>query len=192
MGQAFRRASGKLRTTSIDTQSPAPQYQKPVDRTPPVVPTNDKVHLQNKDSASVEEGNSSSNAKVMEERDPSYEAMLSQMVGKISTKPGGKLEMGEAFVVQKTKRPMPKVRNTTPETGRYEERPVAAGTLNIAQLRHIMRLSQSKEDEHSRSRGLKEISECFQVDAVHLEKIFQHLSLPPEDNTSRTKHESEN
>lgn len=47
MGQAFRRASGKLRTTSIDTPS---QYQKPFDKKPPIVPTNDKVRSQNKDS----------------------------------------------------------------------------------------------------------------------------------------------
>lgn len=46
----------------------------------------------------IEDGNSKSNAEVLEERDPSYEAMLSQMVGKINTKPGGKLEMGEVRV----------------------------------------------------------------------------------------------
>lgn len=32
---------------------------------------------------------------VLEERDPSYDAMLNQMVGRIKSKPGGKLEMGE-------------------------------------------------------------------------------------------------
>jgi hypothetical protein len=32
---------------------------------------------------------------VLEERDPKYDAMLSQMAGRISSKPGGKLEMGE-------------------------------------------------------------------------------------------------
>lgn len=32
---------------------------------------------------------------VSEERDSQYDAMLSKMVGRIQTKPGGKLEMGE-------------------------------------------------------------------------------------------------
>lgn len=32
---------------------------------------------------------------VLEERDSGYDAMLSQMVGRIQSKPGGKLEMGE-------------------------------------------------------------------------------------------------
>lgn len=32
---------------------------------------------------------------VVEERDSQYDAMLSKMVGRIQTKPGGKLEMGE-------------------------------------------------------------------------------------------------
>ncbi|XP_021727877.1 uncharacterized protein LOC110694993 [Chenopodium quinoa] len=140
---------------------------------------------------SVDDDNSKRNDEVLEDRDPSYEAMLNKMVGKISSKPGGKLEMGEANVVQKPKRPLPKVRNTTPETGRYEERPVAAGTLNVAQFRHIMRLHQGKADEHDGPLGLKEVAERFQVDAVQLEKILQYVSLPPEDNTNRKKHELE-
>lgn len=32
---------------------------------------------------------------VLEERDPKYDAMLNHMVGRITSKPGGKLEMGE-------------------------------------------------------------------------------------------------
>lgn len=32
---------------------------------------------------------------VLEDRDPQYDAMLNQMVGRIQAKPGGKLEMGE-------------------------------------------------------------------------------------------------
>lgn len=37
---------------------------------------------------------------VLEERDPSYDVMLNQMVGRIKSKPGGKLEMGEVSVKQ--------------------------------------------------------------------------------------------
>lgn len=32
---------------------------------------------------------------IEEQRDSEYDAMLSKMVGRIQTKPGGKLEMGE-------------------------------------------------------------------------------------------------
>ena len=32
---------------------------------------------------------------VLKERDPGYDAMLSQMVGRITSKPGGKLELGK-------------------------------------------------------------------------------------------------
>lgn len=38
--------------------------------------------------------NSGDNA-IEEQRDSEYDAMLSKMVGRIQTKPGGKLEMGE-------------------------------------------------------------------------------------------------
>ena len=38
---------------------------------------------------------------VLEERDPQYDAMLSQMVGRIKAKPGGKPEMGEVSEVYK-------------------------------------------------------------------------------------------
>ena len=31
----------------------------------------------------------------MEERDPKYDAMLGQMIGRVTSKPGGKAEMGE-------------------------------------------------------------------------------------------------
>lgn len=42
------------------------------------------------------EGQPRTNAdNVIEERDSQYDAMLSKMVGRIQTKPGGKLEMGE-------------------------------------------------------------------------------------------------
>uniref|UniRef100_A0A803MX95 Uncharacterized protein n=1 Tax=Chenopodium quinoa TaxID=63459 RepID=A0A803MX95_CHEQI len=156
----------------------------------PSATTVDPPQLRRRDSLvadCVDDDNSKRNDEVLEDRDPSYEAMLNKMVGKISSKPGGKLEMGEANVVQKPKRPLPKVRNTTPETGRYEERPVAAGTLNVAQFRHIMRLHQGKADEHDGPLGLKEVAERFQVDAVQLEKILQEEGtegVPPEEETT--------
>lgn len=87
----------------------------------------------------------------------------------------------QAFVVQQSKRPLPKVRNSTPDSGRYEERPVAAGTLNVAQLRRIMLLYQGKADDHDGPMDLKEVAQIFRVDAAQLQRIFQFVSLPPED-----------
>ncbi|XP_010666731.2 uncharacterized protein LOC104883865 isoform X1 [Beta vulgaris subsp. vulgaris] len=190
MGQALRRATGKLRNTNIDTSSSAPSpIQHSFDRAAKPVSSGNNVQINNKDFPS--DRNSTSNAQVLEERDPTYEVMLSQMAGKIKTKPGGKLEMGEASVVQKTQRPLPRIRNTSPDAGRYEERPVAAGTLNVAQLRHIMLLHKGKDVEQDKQLGLKEVAENFRVDAVQLEKVFKYVSLPPENNTSRKTHELE-
>lgn len=43
-----------------------------------------------------EDGTSRVNAeKVLEERDPQFDAMLNQMVGRIRSKPGGAAEMGD-------------------------------------------------------------------------------------------------
>ncbi|XLS78475.1 hypothetical protein HN51_062700, partial [Arachis hypogaea] len=39
------------------------------------------------------------------------------MLGRITTKPGGKFEMSEAFVVEKSKMPMPMLRDTKPYSG---------------------------------------------------------------------------
>lgn len=37
---------------------------------------------------------------ILEERDPKFDAMLGQMVGRIKSKPGGKPEMGEVSLYQ--------------------------------------------------------------------------------------------
>ncbi|GAA0153491.1 microtubule or microtubule-binding cytoskeletal protein [Lithospermum erythrorhizon] len=122
---------------------------------------------------------------VPEEKDPQYNAMLSQMVGRIQAKPGGKPEMGEAVVVEKYDRPLPKVRNTTPESSRYEERPAPAGTLNVAQLRHIMLLYQGKADDHDGPMDIAQIAARFQMDASQVKRIVQSVSLLPEDSSKR-------
>ncbi|KAG9134400.1 hypothetical protein Leryth_023785 [Lithospermum erythrorhizon] len=158
---------------------------------------------------------------VPEEKDPQYNAMLSQMVGRIQAKPGGKPEMGEllglfaylwmiitdihrdyqkrvphkpylpfigapmAVVVEKYDRPLPKVRNTTPESSRYEERPAPAGTLNVAQLRHIMLLYQGKADDHDGPMDIAQISARFRMDSSQVKRIVQSVSLLPEDSSKR-------
>lgn len=180
MGQAFRRAAGRIGTTKIDT-TPS-QLKKPVEVRPP--PPQEKLEVDNAGSAagSMPKSNAEN---VLEERDPQYDSMLGHMVGRIRTKPGGKLEMGEAFVVEKYDRPLPKLRDTTPESGRYEERPTLPGTLNVAQLRHIILLYQGKADDHNGPMSITQIAEQFRIDVAQVEKILQFVSLPPEDSSGK-------
>lgn len=88
--------------------------------------------------------------------------------------------MGEASVVESSKRPLPKLRNTTPESTRYEEKPVPQGTLNVAQVRHIMLLYQGKAQDHSGPMSVDEIAKNYRIDVSQVKKITQFLSLPPE------------
>ncbi|KAL7252038.1 hypothetical protein ACSBR1_013815 [Camellia fascicularis] len=107
---------------------------------------------------------------ILEEWDPQYDAMLGPMVGRIRSKPGGKLEMGEASVVDKNNRPMPKLRNTSPESSRYEERPVPPETLNVAQLRHITLPHQGKADDNNGHMDITKIADKFRIDVVQIQR----------------------
>lgn len=91
-----------------------------------------------------------------------------------------KILLGQAFVVDKYNRPMPKLRNTTPETGRYEERPAPPGTLNVAQLRQIILLYHGKAEDHNGPMDVNQIAEKFRVDVAQVQRMVQFLSLPPE------------
>ncbi|KAK2646040.1 hypothetical protein Ddye_021235 [Dipteronia dyeriana] len=184
MGQAFRRATGRIPASS----SSSSKTKTAVDRRPPVVPTEEPKISRTAafDGGDQADGNRQVNAdNVLETRDPKYDAMLNQMMGRITTKPGGKLEMGEAFVVERYNRPMPKLRNTKLDSGGYEERPVPPGTLNVAQLRHIMLLHQGKADDHDGPMDVNQIAKKFRVDVMQVQAILQSLSLPPEDNSKR-------
>lgn len=191
MGQAFRRASGRIKASpSIDS---ATKPKIVVDHQPPVVGPTDvsKIsrtveHVGAIDSDDTPRINADN---VLEERDPKYDAMLSQMAGRISSKPGGKLEMGEASVVERYNRPMPKLRNTKPDSGGYEERSVPPGTLNVAQLRHIILLHQGKADDHEGPMDIQQIAKKFRVDVVQVERIVQFLSVPPEDSSKPKNNE---
>ncbi|KAG8372957.1 hypothetical protein BUALT_Bualt12G0121100 [Buddleja alternifolia] len=185
MGQAFRRAAGRIGSSRADTTS---QLGKPVDRRPPAAPV-EKVHINDVRPAS-EDASRVNTENVLEDRDPQYDVLLSQMVGRIRSKPGGKLEMGEASVVDKYKRPLPKLRNTTPDSGRYEERPAPPGTLNVAQVRQIILLHQGKSDEHDGPMDVPQIAEQFRINAAQVQNILQFMALPPEDD-SKTKNNQE-
>ncbi|KAK7412945.1 hypothetical protein VNO78_04729 [Psophocarpus tetragonolobus] len=180
MGQAFRRASGRIRAASeADTSS----FSKPKTRPPSTAPADkaaqiskaaEQVALHSDEHPRVNTDN------ILEERDPKFDAMLGHMVGRITTKPGGKPEMGEALVVEKYNRPMPKLRNTKLDSGHYEERPVPAGTLNVAQVRHIILLHEGKADDYNGRMDAHQIAEKFQVDVAQIQRILQFLSQPPE------------
>ncbi|EOA31515.1 hypothetical protein CARUB_v10014704mg [Capsella rubella] len=184
MGQQLRRAVGKIK--EVERSTPSSTSRVVVDRRSlpteelsavkpsPSTPTVDVVSSDNKGRRTSEEDD------VLEERDPKYDTMLNQMVGRIKAKPGGKAEMGDASLVETSKRPLPKLRNTTPESTRYEENPVPQGTLNVAQVRHIMLLYQGKAQDHNGPMSVNDIAAKYRVDVSQVQKITQFLSLPQE------------
>lgn len=93
----------------------------------------------------------------------------------------------QASVVERQNRPMPKLRNTKPNSGQYEERPVPAGTLNVSQLRHIILLHEGKADDHNGPMDAHQIAEKFRVEVVQIQKILQFLSHPPEGSEDKNK-----
>lgn len=95
-------------------------------------------------------------------------------------------------MVEKYKRPLPKLRDTKPDSSRYEERPAAAGTLNVAQLRHIILLHQGKAEDHNGRMEVDQIAEKFRVDVAEVRRILQFVSLPPEDSSSKPKNNNTN
>ncbi|KAJ1407637.1 hypothetical protein SESBI_24111 [Sesbania bispinosa] len=187
MGQAFRRASGRIRAASEADTSSLSKPKTAVDRRMPSQVATDKAaeisKVADQNVIDADDRPRVNLDNVLEERDPKFDAMLGQMVGRITSKPGGKPEMGEAFVVEKYNRPMPKLRNTKPDSGRYEERPVPAGTLNVAQLRHIILLHEGKADDHNGPMDVHQIAEKFKVDVVQIQRIVQFLSQPPESSS---------
>ncbi|KAG6575057.1 hypothetical protein SDJN03_25696, partial [Cucurbita argyrosperma subsp. sororia] len=151
MGQAFRRAAGRIKpASSIDSSASSLKMESVVDRKPPP-----RAAEKARESGALDSGDvlGSNSENVLEERDPQFDAMLSQMAGRIRSKPGGKLEMGEASVVERYDRPMPRLRNTDLKSSKYEDRPAPPGTLNVAQMRHIMLLHEGKAEDHDGPMG---------------------------------------
>ncbi|XP_077240109.1 dynein beta chain, ciliary protein [Tasmannia lanceolata] len=186
MGQALRRATGRVRSSSLNQSAQV----KNVEQQPRAVDTKILKNIEDRigvpDSESIPSVQNVDN--VLEERDPGYDAMLNKMVGRITTKPGGKLEMGEALIVERDKRPMPKLRSTREDAIQHEQKPVPSGTLNLTQVKQILLLHQGKADDHDGPMDAHGIAEKFRVDIEHVQRILQFVSLPPEDN-SRKKDE---
>lgn len=84
-------------------------------------------------------------------------------------------------MVENYKRPLPKLRSTKPDSSRYEERPTPAGTLNVAQLRHVVLLHEGKADDHDGPMDVHQIAEKYRIDVAEVRRILQFISLPPED-----------
>ncbi|PRQ39158.1 hypothetical protein RchiOBHm_Chr4g0421971 [Rosa chinensis] len=192
MGQALRRAAGKARPgSSIETTSssiPKTIVNKPPPVTPPEPPPEITKPGEEGFDSDGGAGEAAPNAEnLLEERDPKFDSMLNQMVGRIKSKPGGKPEMGEAHVVEKYKRPLPKLRDTKPDSGRFEERAAPPGTLNVAQLRHIILLHQGKAEDHNGPMEVQRIADKFRVDVAEVKRIVQFVSLPPEDTSKQKK-----
>lgn len=93
-------------------------------------------------------------------------------------------------MVEKYKRPLPKLRNTTIESSRYEQRHAPPGTLNITQIRQIIQLHQGKSNDHDGPMDASQIAERFRVDVAQVQSILQFVSLPPEDER-RKKNDQE-
>lgn len=93
--------------------------------------------------------------------------------------------MLQSSVGERDKRPMPKLRNTTPDSTRYEERPAPPGTLNVAQLRHIMLLHQGKAEDHNGPMDANQIAEKYRLDVRQVKTILQFLAVPSEDSSKQ-------
>ncbi|KAM0954341.1 hypothetical protein DsansV1_C01g0010011 [Dioscorea sansibarensis] len=180
MGQALRRVTGKM--GSSRTAPPSVKGVEPVapvrrqEPTAPVAGGSDAAELRGISRPGDNNG-------VLEERDPDYDAMLRKMVGRITTKPGGKPEMGEAFIVEKYNRPMPKLRTSKVEAD--GQKPIPPGTLTAAQVQEIILLYQGKSSEHRGKMQVDEIAKKFSIDAIQVQSIVQFISLPPEDLNSK-------
>ncbi|KAK9161521.1 hypothetical protein Syun_007862 [Stephania yunnanensis] len=183
MGQALRRAAGRVRTT--ESGPPAgPRAPKAEQHAP-------ETALKSGAGGAGAQRGGRVEVEVIEDlvgdrRSVCYFSYLYQMVGRIKSKAGGKLEMGEAFIVEKYKRPMPKLRSTKSETSRDDE-PVPAGTLNVSQLKQIFLLQQGKAEDHDGSMDVQQIADKFRIDVLQVKRILQFLSLPPEDTNSEKK-----
>ncbi|XP_066356471.1 uncharacterized protein [Miscanthus floridulus] len=187
MGQALRRSSGRVRPPP---PSPSPSARQP--HPPPPPPraspaaaggaTQDRLDAPSGDDVTTPAKNVHG---VLVERDPSYDEMLKHMVGRITTKPGGKPEMGEASVVQRYNRPLPKVRTSKAEPGQSGSRQLPSGALNVQHIQEIIQLYQGKSTNHPGPMSVDDIASRFRVEASVVQNIVQFVSLPQDENVKK-------
>ncbi|XP_074563181.1 uncharacterized protein LOC141819822 [Curcuma longa] len=184
MGQALRRATGRVRPSRVDP--PLPPTQRPArpsaaaEPPPPATSSTDAPdHLGVPDAEFTATVKHESN--VLEERDPNYDDMLKQMAGRIRSRPVGKLVMGEAIVRERYTRSLPKLRSSRAEPGASEQKPLPPGTLSIEHVRQMILLHQGKSEDHPGKMDVQDIAKRYGVDVEHVQQIIQFMSLPPED-----------
>ncbi|XP_078175598.1 dynein beta chain, ciliary protein [Carex rostrata] len=187
MGQALRRASGRVRPSAVSSpppaKAPSQQPKAAAEKTPSA--SQDHLGISDSDtSVSAKDGH----ATVLEEKDPSYNKMLSFMAGRITSKPGGRAEMGEASIRESYGRPLPKVRSSKANVEESAQRSLTPGTLSIEHIHQIILLHQGKSNGQQGPMETKEIAERFHVDTIVIEKIVQSISLPQEeDNNNKSE-----
>ncbi|XP_057812793.2 uncharacterized protein LOC131026817 isoform X2 [Cryptomeria japonica] len=116
----------------------------------------------------------------LEQRDPKYDVMLNELLGRVKTKSGGVAEMGEASIAPRVNRPLPKLRKTSDIIGTGREKILAPGKLNVSQLRQILLLHKGEAENQEQPMDAKDIAEKFQLDVLIVQKILHHVSLPTE------------
>ncbi|CAN6347934.1 unnamed protein product [Urochloa humidicola] len=184
MGQALRRASGRVRPPPAPSTSAKPPPPPPPRAPPPAAggAPQDRVDAPTNGDATAPAKNAHG---VLEERDPSYDEMLKHMVGRITTKPGGKPEMGNASVVQRYDRPLPKVRTSKAEPGESGSRQLPSGALNVQHIQEIIQLYQGKSSTHNGSMSVDDIASKFRVEASVVRSIVQFVALPEDDTVKK-------
>lgn len=95
----------------------------------------------------------------------------------------------QAFIVERYNRPLPKLR-TSKAAGHDEQKPTPPGSLNTAQLRHILLLHQGKADDHDGAMDTHHIAEKFKIDVIEVERILQFISLPTEETDKKATDDS--
>lgn len=191
MGQTLRRATGWLRSANhtAPTKSSSVKDHKPelFSRPPSQSKSQESIPVNNPNWDPKADPNQAPDSNVLEQRDPSYDVMLNEMFGRVKVKPGGPAEMGDAAVVPKYNRPLPKLRNTSVNTGPNGERILAPGTLTVAQLHQMLLLHEGKAENQEKSMDAKGIAERFQLDVLVVQKILHYVSLPPVSNAAGEK-----
>ncbi|RLN28224.1 pre-mRNA-splicing ATP-dependent RNA helicase PRP28 [Panicum miliaceum] len=177
MGQALRRVRPPPPAPSPPARPPPPPPPRASPAAAGGAPSNGDVTASTKNAHGV-----------LEERDPSYEEMLKHMVGRITTKPGGKPEMGDASVVQRYDRPLPKVRTSKADPGQSGSRQLPSGALNVQHIQEIIQLYQGKSSAHHGPMSVDDIASKFRVEASIIRNIVQFVSLP-QDETAKKKEE---
>ncbi|KAF3330271.1 hypothetical protein FCM35_KLT03625 [Carex littledalei] len=191
MGQALRRASGRVRPSAASSPpaAKAPPQPKAAAETPSAsgaAPSQDHLGVSDSDtSVSAKDGH----VTVLEEKDPSYDKMLSFMAGRITSKPGGRAEMGEASIRETYGRPLPKVRSSKANVEGSAQQSLTPGTLSIEHIHQIILLHQGKSNGQQGPMATKEIAERFHVDTIVIEKIVQSISLPQEEDNNKKSEE---